>query len=71
MYDDKNDTEKALSYYTLAINNSTEPSAELYEHYGRILKALNEDENAVIQFKKAYELDPGRKYLIPLMQDAK
>lgn len=61
----------ALLMMEAAINNSTEPSAELYEHYGRILKALNEDENAVIQFKKAYELDPGRKYLIPLMQDAK
>lgn len=61
----------ALLMMEAAINNSTDPSAELYEHYGRILKALNDDENAVIQFKKAYELDPGRKYLIELMQDAK
>lgn len=61
----------ALLMMEAAINNSKEPSAELYEHYGRILKALNDDENAVIQFKKALELEPSRTYLNDMISNEK
>lgn len=52
-----------------ALNHATAPSAELFEHYGYILRAQGDTENASIQFKKALELDNSRQYLKEFILD--
>ena len=53
----KKDYPMALLYIKSAIEHSDEPSADLYDHYGDILEATGEHEQAVEQWKKALALD--------------
>ena len=53
----KKDYPMALLYIKSAIEHSDEPRADLYDHYGDILEATGEHEQAVEQWKKALALD--------------
>lgn len=51
------DYKKALGYIMEAIN-SGEKSATIYEHLGDVYLKLNKKENAILNWKKALELEP-------------
>lgn len=55
----REDYSLAKFYIKLAIEKSSEPSYVLYEHYGHILLALGEKDEAIKMFSKAVELNPS------------
>lgn len=59
----KKDYTKALLYIRQAIDNSDKPSSDELDHYGDILFMNGEHEQAVEQWKKAYELDKDNDLL--------
>ena len=56
------DYKKALGYIMDAIN-AGEKSAVIYEHLGDVYLKLNKKENALLNWKKALEIDPGNEKL--------
>ena len=59
----KGDYKMALLYIRSAINNDTEQSEELIEHYGDILWMDGSYDQAVEQWKKALEITPDNESL--------
>ena len=53
----------ALTYIRNAIDADDEPSVDLLDHYGDILEADGQHEQAVEQWKRALELDPENQGL--------
>ena len=54
----------AQLYIEMAIKNERRPSSDLYEHYGEILLATGNKQEALVQLRKALELDAGNKELL-------
>lgn len=53
------DYETALLYIEAAVRNDSEGSADILDHYGDILEANGKHEQAVEQWRKAYEKNPS------------
>lgn len=54
----------AQLYIEMAIKNERRPSSDIYDHYGDILLAVGNKQEALKQWKKALELDAGNKELL-------
>lgn len=54
----------AQLYIEMAIKNERRPSSDIYDHYGEILLAVGNKQEALKQWKKALELDAGNKELL-------
>lgn len=54
----------ARLYIEMAIKNERRPSSDIYDHYGDILLAVGNKQEALKQWKKALELDAGNKELL-------
>lgn len=54
----------AQLYIEMAIKNERRPSSDIYDHYGDILLAMGNKQEALKQWKKALELDAGNKELL-------
>ena len=54
----------AQLYIEMAIKNERHPSSDIYDHYGDILLAVGNKQEALKQWKKALELDAGNKELL-------
>lgn len=54
----------AQLYIEMAIKNELRPSSDIYDHYGDILLAVGNKQEALKQWKKALELDAGNKELL-------
>ena len=54
----------AQLYIEMAIKNKRRPSSDIYDHYGDILLAVGNKQEALKQWKKALELDAGNKELL-------
>lgn len=54
----------AQLYIEMAIKNERRPSSDTYDHYGDILLAVGNKQEALKQWKKALELDAGNKELL-------
>lgn len=54
----------AQLYIEMAIKNEHRPSSDIYDHYGDILLAVGNKQEALKQWKKALELDAGNKELL-------
>lgn len=54
----------AQLYIEMAIKNERHPSSDIYDHYGDILLAVGNKQEALKQWKKALELDAGNKDLL-------
>lgn len=54
----------AQLYIEMAIKNERRPSSDIYDHYGDILLAVGNKQEALKQWKKALELDAGNKDLL-------
>lgn len=54
----------AQLYIEMAIKNECRPSSDIYDHYGDILLAVGNKQEALKQWKKALELDAGNKELL-------
>lgn len=54
----------AQLYIEMAIKNERRPSSDIYDHYGDILLAVGNKQDALKQWKKALELDAGNKELL-------
>ena len=54
----------AQLYIEMAIKNEHQPSSDIYDHYGDILLAVGNKQEALKQWKKALELDAGNKELL-------
>lgn len=54
----------AQLYIEMAIKNERRPSSDIYDHYGDILLAVGDKQEALKQWKKALELDAGNKELL-------
>lgn len=54
----------AQLYIEMAIKNERRPSSDIYDHYGDILLAVGNKQEALKQWKKALELDAGNKVLL-------
>lgn len=58
----------AQLYIEMAIKNERRPSSDIYDHYGDILLAVGNKQEALKQWKKALELDAGNKELLEKME---
>lgn len=54
----------AQLYIEMAIKNERRPSSDIYDHYGDILLAVGNKQEALKQWEKALELDAGNKELL-------
>lgn len=54
----------AQLYIEMAIKNERRPSSDIYDHYGEILLAVGNKQEALKQWEKALELDAGNKELL-------
>ena len=54
----------AQLYIEMAIKNEHRPSSDIYDHYGDILLAVGNKQEALKQWEKALELDAGNKELL-------
>ena len=54
----------AQLYIEMVIKNEHRPSSDIYDHYGDILLAVGNKQEALKQWKKALELDAGNKELL-------
>lgn len=54
----------AQLYIEMAIKNERRPSSDIYDHYGDILLAVGNKQEALKQWEKALELDAGNKDLL-------
>lgn len=54
----------AQLYIEMAIKNERRPSSDIYDHYGDILLAVGNKQEALKQWKKALELDASNKELL-------
>lgn len=54
----------AQLYIEMAIKNERRPSSDIYDHYGDILLAVGNKQEALKLWKKALELDAGNKELL-------
>ncbi len=54
----------AQLYIEMAIKNERRPSSDIYDHYGDILLAVGNKQEALKQWRKALELDAGNKELL-------
>lgn len=54
----------AQLYIEMAIKNERRSSSDIYDHYGDILLAVGNKQEALKQWKKALELDAGNKELL-------
>ena len=54
----------AQLYIEMAIKNERRPSSDIYDHYGDILLAVGNKQEALKQWNKALELDAGNKELL-------
>lgn len=63
VYFKKREYKLAKLYIEKALDNSEEPNADLYEHYGDILFMSGDPTNAVEQWEKALKLNPDSDLL--------
>lgn len=60
----------ALEYIEKAIKNGS-PSAEVYEHYGDILRKLDRENDALDAYQTALKIDPERKSILERINNLK
>ena len=67
----KKDYDMALFYIKQAIANTDEPSADILDHYGDILYASGQEQEAIEQWQKALELDSSNELIKRKIDDKK
>ena len=68
VYFKKGDLENALHYIQLSVNTG-DASAEVLEHLGDVYDAMDDQENAMKWWEKAFEMDSERTYLKERISD--
>lgn len=62
IYFKSGDLDNALHYIRLSVETGN-ASAEVFEHLGDVYNAMDDNENAIKWWNKAFDLDPDRTYL--------